>query len=54
MRSGMETRHVFGADPWPCLVFVDGAPAAPAEWEWTSVGVSSLFENGLAKPSHSQ
>ena len=37
MQEGIATRHVFGADPWPCLVFADrdDVPEA-AGWRATS------------------
>lgn len=32
LQAGIEVRHVFGPDPWPCLVFVDGALPDAATW----------------------
>jgi hypothetical protein len=47
MQRGWEVRHVFGADPWPCLVFTDQRPqpAKVAEYGWTPTSLPFVFLN---------
>jgi hypothetical protein len=47
MQQGWEVRHVFGADPWPCLVFSD-QPKLPGTLEalgWTRSPLPFVFLN---------
>lgn len=50
MQAGIEVHHVFGEDPWPCLVFSElQIPAAAlATRRWTPTGVPFLFLNAAA------
>jgi hypothetical protein len=48
MQQGIEVRHVFGEDPWPCLVFTDQRPKTDvvARNRWSPTNVPFLFVNG--------
>jgi hypothetical protein len=48
MHEGIEVRHVFGEDPWPCLVFSDQRPKPEvvAANRWGATSVPFLFLNG--------
>ena len=49
MQQGIEVRHVFGEDPWPCLVFADEPPTAPLDaLGWIPTGLPFLFLNAAA------
>jgi hypothetical protein len=52
MRQGMEVRHVFGSDPWPCVVVAEeGAPAGlPDAREWLPTAAPGVFVSARALP----
>lgn len=53
MEAGIEVRHVFGEDPWPCLVFTGPRPppAPLAALRWIPTGVPFLYLNASAIPT---
>jgi hypothetical protein len=49
MQQGREVRHVFGADPWPCMVFSDQRLSGqPETFGWTRTSLPFVFLNGGA------
>lgn len=48
MQRGIEVRHVFGADPWPCLVFSDQHPSPELARSagWTATSLPFVYLNG--------
>lgn len=48
MSSGVQVRHVFGDDPWPCLVFAEYLPAPIEALHWLPTSVPFLFLNASA------
>jgi hypothetical protein len=48
MKQGVEVRHVFGADPWPCLVFADTRPpGSPETLGWSPTPYGFLYVNAV-------
>lgn len=49
-QRGIEVRHVFGADPWPCLIFSDQHPGVEVVSAngWRATSEPFLFANARA------
>jgi hypothetical protein len=52
MQRGIEVRHYFGADAWPCVVFTDRGPppAPPGTPRWAPALGQNVFVPGTAAP----
>jgi hypothetical protein len=52
MQKGIEVRHYFGADSWPCVVFTDRGrpPAPPGTPPWIPALGENVFVRGTAAP----
>jgi hypothetical protein len=50
MRRGIEVRHVFGLDSWPCVVFAEGpgAGVSLARAGWLPTPAPDVFLNAKA------
>ena len=51
MQRGIEVRHVFGTDPWPCVVFAEDGPGTAAAFvgsDWLPTSVPNVFVNARA------